>query len=136
MALAPVDLFVDALRLHPDGHVSVEQRRMSADVDGWTVAAFHVESEQDVHGDHWEVHPAAEEAVCVLAGRAQLVLRPDDAGGDGTGSDSTGGEEAITLTSGTACIVPRGRWHRLELDGSTDLMSITLRSGSRLEKRA
>ncbi|MFI8888636.1 hypothetical protein ACIGW9_40845, partial [Streptomyces sp. NPDC053813] len=32
-------------------------------------------------------------------------------------------------------IVPRGRWHRLELNAPSDLMSITLRHGTRLEKR-
>lgn len=122
MTLQPVDLFTRALRLSSDGAVTAEERRMAADAAGWTVAAFHVETNQDVHGDHWEVHPAAEEAVCVLAGAARLVLR--------------GNEEPLTLTAGHAYLVPRGRWHRLEIDGPTDLMSITLRAGSRLEKRA
>lgn len=120
--MTTVDLFARALRLHPDGAVTAEERRMGAEVAGWTVATFHVETNQDVHGDHWEVHPAAEEAVCVLAGAARIVLRGDEA--------------PITLTAGSACLVPRGRWHRLEIDGPTDLMSITLRAGSRLEKRA
>jgi hypothetical protein len=37
--------------------------------------------------------------------------------------------------AGTAVIVPRGRWHRLELDAPSDLMSITLRHGTRPERR-
>jgi len=41
----------------------------------------------------------------------------------------------VRITEGTAVIVPRGRWHRLELDAPSDLMSITLRDGTRLEKR-
>lgn len=126
MTLTPIDLYGCALRLSEGGNVSAEQRRMSADVDGWTLAAFHVETEEDVHGDHWELHPAADEAVCVLAGTARFILR----------ANQGGAEEAVTLTSGTAVIVPRGRWHRLELDGPADLMSITLRRGSQLEKRA
>jgi hypothetical protein len=41
----------------------------------------------------------------------------------------------LRLGAGTAAIVPRGRRHRLELDAPSDLMSITLRDGTRLEKR-
>lgn len=42
----------------------------------------------------------------------------------------------VTLVAGTGFVVPRGRWHRFELDAPSDLVSIALRSGSRLEKRA
>lgn len=41
----------------------------------------------------------------------------------------------VPLPAGSAVVVPRGRWHRLELDGPSDLMSLTLRHGTRLEKR-
>lgn len=41
----------------------------------------------------------------------------------------------VRLSAGTAVIVPRGRWHRLELNAPSDLMSVTLRHGTRLEKR-
>ena len=47
-----------------------------------------------------------------------------------------GAEEVVRLRAGTAAIVPRGRWHRLETDAASDLISITLRRGTRLEKRA
>jgi oxalate decarboxylase/phosphoglucose isomerase-like protein (cupin superfamily) len=85
-----------------------------------------VETHQDVHADHWEIHPAAEEVVCCLTGAMRVCLRPERPGT---------GEEVIQLTSGTCYIVPRGRWHRIELDEPTDLMSVTLREGSRLERR-
>ncbi|GAA2234410.1 hypothetical protein GCM10010430_13920 [Kitasatospora cystarginea] len=49
--------------------------------------------------------------------------------------DGPGAEEMVRLPAGSAVIVPRGRWHRLELDGPSDLMSITLRDGTRLERR-
>lgn len=40
-----------------------------------------------------------------------------------------------SLAAGTAVIVPRGRWHRIELDAPSDIMSVTLPRGSRLLKR-
>lgn len=122
----PIDMFALGINLNDDGTVLPGPRRMSGDSDGWTVATFHVETDEDVHGDHWEMHPEADEAVCVLNGGARLYLRPED---------EQEPREPVTLTSGTAFVVPRGRWHRLELDGPSDLMSITLRRGTRLEKR-
>lgn len=102
--LAPADLFASAPHLHPGGDVRAAERRMThSDPGAWQLATFHVETGADMHADHWEMHPEAEDMV---------RLRP-----------------------GTAVIVPRGRRHRLELDAPSDLMSITLRHGTRLEKR-
>ncbi|MEU7019610.1 cupin domain-containing protein [Streptomyces sp. NPDC046203] len=125
--LSPVDLFASALRFHPDGGIEAVERRMnSGDLGAWQIATFHVETDADVHADHWEMHPQAEEVVCCLTGGFRLYLRPEGPDGD---------EEMVRLGAGTAVIVPRGRWHRLELDAPSDLMSITLREGTRLEKR-
>ncbi|WP_242886087.1 cupin [Actinomadura litoris] len=123
----PIDLFSLALTFHPDGAVDAAERRMSSDSGAWQIATFHVETDTDVHADHWEVHPVAEEAVCCLAGGIRVCFRPEEPGGE---------EEVVALPAGNAVIVPRGRWHRLELDAPSDIMSITLRRGSRLEKRA
>ncbi|GAB2618153.1 hypothetical protein GCM10027168_58090 [Streptomyces capparidis] len=123
--MTPIDMFASAIRLHGDGTVLAEERRMTGDLDGWTVAAFHVETDEDVHADHWEMHPDADEAVCVLSGGARLTLRAD---GDCP-------ERSVALAAGQAVIVPRGRWHRVELAGPSDLMSLTLRNGTRLERR-
>ncbi|PSJ30712.1 cupin [Streptosporangium nondiastaticum] len=124
---SPIDLFAAALHIHPDGGVRAAERRMTnSDSGAWQIATFHVETDADVHADHWEMHPQAEEAVCCLTGGVRLYFRParpDD------------GEAMVQLRPGTAAIVPRGRWHRLELDAPSDLMSITLRHGTRLEKR-
>ncbi|MFD5254755.1 cupin [Streptomyces bobili] len=78
-----------------------------------------------------EVRPAerqmaAEEAVCCLTGGARIHFRPTTPGD---------AEDVVQLRAGTAVIVPRGRWHRLKLDAPSDLMSITLRQGTRLGKR-
>ncbi|MYX26627.1 cupin [Streptomyces sp. SID8381] len=126
--LAPVDLFAAALHILPGGGVRAAERRMAdGDPHTWHIATFHVETDADVHADHWEMHPEAEEAVCCLTGGVRLHLRPAEPGG---------AEDLVRLRAGTAAIVPRGRWHRLELDAPSDLMSITLRHGTRLEKRA
>ncbi|MBD0670739.1 cupin [Streptomyces sp. CBMA156] len=137
--IAAVDLFASALHIHPDGDVTATERRMTGgDTGAWQIATFHVETDADVHADHWEMHPEAEEAVCCLAGGVRLHLRPVEPGGAGEPGESGEAGEAETvvrLTAGTAAIVPRGRWHRLELDSPSDLMSITLRTGTRLEPR-
>ncbi|MFG2630742.1 cupin [Streptomyces sp. NPDC048473] len=125
--ISSIDLFASALRIHPDGDVRVAERRMtSSDSGAWQIATFHVETDADVHADHWEMHPEAEEAVCCLTGGVRLYFRPTTPGG---------AEDMVQLQAGTAVVVPRGRWHRLELNAPSDLMSITLRHGTRLEKR-
>ncbi|MFJ9676412.1 cupin [Streptomyces sp. MPA0124] len=127
MTTTPVDLFASALHFHPDGDVQAVERQMTSSSSGaWQIATFHVETNADVHADHWEMHPEAEEAVCCLIGGIRLYFRPDAPGGT---------EDMVQLQAGAAVIVPRGRWHRLELDAPSDLMSITLRHGTRLEKR-
>ncbi|WP_030862154.1 cupin [Streptomyces sp. NRRL S-37] len=127
MTTAPIDLFTSALHVHPDGDVRAAERQMTGSGSGaWQIATFHVETDTEVHADHWEMHPEAEEAVCCLTGGARLYFRPTTPGG---------AEDMVRLRAGTAAIVPRGRWHRLELDAPSDLMSITLRDGTRLEKR-
>ncbi|MFH9067142.1 cupin [Streptomyces coeruleorubidus] len=127
MTTTTIDLFTSALHFHPDGDVRAVERQMTSSSSGaWQIASFHVETNADVHADHWEMHPEAEEAVCCLTGGIRLNFRPDVPGGT---------EDMVQLPPGAAVIVPRGRWHRLELDAPSDLMSITLRHGTRLEER-
>ncbi|MFF9766136.1 cupin domain-containing protein [Streptomyces sp. NPDC014636] len=128
MTITPVDLFGSALQFRPDGDVRNGARRMAEGDPGvWQLAAFHVETDADVHADHWEAHPDGEEAVCCLSGGVRLYFRPTAEGE---------AEEMVRLRPGTAVIVPRGRAHRLELDGPSDLLSITRRRGTYHEKRA
>lgn len=129
MASEPIDLFAPSgLRLHSGGTIDVENPpRRAGEQDGWMVASFHVESDQDAHGDYWEIHPAGQEVVSVLSGHARLVLR---------GEDEHTQDESVTLATGTAYVIPRNRWHRLEVDGPTDLQSIASYRGTRLERRA
>ncbi|QTD98398.1 cupin domain-containing protein [Streptomyces cyanogenus] len=127
MTTTAIDLFSSALQFRPDGDVRAAARRMTdGDPGVWQIATFHVETDADVHADHWEIHPDGEEAVCCLSGGVRLYVRPLDADAP---------EEMVRLRPGTAVIVPRNRWHRLELDAPSDLMSITRRTGSRQERR-
>ncbi|MCX4835041.1 cupin [Streptomyces sp. NBC_01016] len=126
MTTTSIDLFASALHFSADGGVRAAERQMSgSDSDAWQIATFHVETDADVHADHWEMHPEAEEAVCCLTGGVRLYFRPD----------GSGSEDMVQLQAGAAAVVPRGRWHRLELDAPSDLMSITLRKGTLLERR-
>ncbi|MDK9500860.1 cupin [Streptomyces katrae] len=127
MTTTTIDLFASALLFHTDGDVRAAERRMAGgDRDAWQIATFRVTTDADVHADHWEMHPTAEEAVCCLTGGVRLYLRPTAPGAT---------EDMVRLRPGTAAVVPRGRWHRLELDAPSELMSITHRDGTRLEKR-
>lgn len=117
-----IDIFSSAIQFHSNGDVRSAERRMTTDSGAWQIAAFHAETDEDVHADHWEMHPAAEEAVCCLSGRLRIYFRDQD--------------EPVTLTTGQAVVVPRATWHRLELDEPSDLMSVTLRGGTRLEEVA
>ncbi|MFB4300671.1 cupin [Actinomadura sp. NTSP31] len=126
MTLTPIDLFTSPLRLRPGGRIGTEKRTDASELDGWQVRTFHAKTGADVHADHWEVHPDAEEVVSCLIGMIRLYLRPEGPGQP---------EEEIRLMAGTAAIVPRGRWHRIELDTPSNIMVVTLPCGSRLEKR-
>jgi hypothetical protein len=81
---------------------------MTAGVDAdWRSAIFHAETNDDVHADHWEMHPLADEAVCCLRGAIRIDVRAAKPGTP---------DELVPLLPCQAAIVPRGRWHRLEVD--------------------
>lgn len=126
MTVTPIDLFASFIRLDQGGQVRAAQPVFDPERDGWQLMTFHVETDADVHADHWEVHSDADEVVSCLTGGIRLYLRPEQPGEEA---------EEIKLAAGTAAIVPRGRWHRLAPDGPSDIMSVTRPRGSRLEKR-
>jgi hypothetical protein len=63
MTVRPIDLYASSIRLHHGGQVHAKQRTMDPERDGWQLNAFYVETDADVHADHWEVHPDADEVV-------------------------------------------------------------------------
>jgi quercetin dioxygenase-like cupin family protein len=87
---------------------------------------YHAETSADVHSDHWERHPQGDEAVCCIRGAVTLYLRPSDPGQRSA--------DVVRLLTGKAAIVPRGRWHRLEVDEPTDLLAVTFPDGTQFEK--
>jgi hypothetical protein len=127
MTVTPIDLFATTLQLRDNGEVHTAQIMFDPERDGWQLRAFHVETDTDVHAEYWEIHPDADEVVSCLTGGIRLYLRPKQPGKT---------EEEITLAAGTAVIVPRERWHRIELDAPSDIIAATLARGSRHEKRA
>jgi len=120
-----VDLFTDDLHVEPRGAIRAEERRMADGDADWRLAAFHAETADDVHADHWEKHPHADEAVCCLSGATRLCLRAVQPGTP---------DEVVRLLPGQAVIVPHDRWHRFELEEPTDLLALTLRHGTQLER--
>jgi hypothetical protein len=121
-----VDLFTQDLQFESHGTIRADDRRM-ADGDGeWRLAIFTVETADDVHADHWEKHPFADEAVCCLYGAIRLYVRA---------AQPDAPDDLVRLLPGRAVIVPRDRWHRFEFDDPTDLLAVTVRRGTQLEKR-
>ncbi|MFI6292951.1 cupin [Nonomuraea sp. NPDC050790] len=124
MTVTPIDLFASSLHLHHDGQVKIATPPPTQ--DGWRMTVQHAKTGADVHSDHWEIHPEAEELITCLIGKFRLYLRPEHPDQE---------EEEIRLIAGTAAVVPRGRWHRIELDIPSNILAVTLPRGSRLEKR-
>jgi hypothetical protein len=120
----PIDLLASEIHLGRDGEIRAGRRGAGGDRDGWRLTAFHAKTADDVHADHWEMHPEADEIVSCVVGKIRLFLRPDGRG-----------EEVVRLGAGTAAIVPRGRWHRIELDIPSTILAVTLPHGTRLERR-
>ncbi|QEV21070.1 cupin domain-containing protein [Streptomyces alboniger] len=127
MTVAPIDLFASFVHLDQDGQARAVQPVFDTERDGWQLMTFHAEAPADVHADHWEVHSAADEVVACLSGGIRLYFRPQQPGEK---------EEEVELAAGTAVVVPRGRWHRIALNTPSDIMSVTVPRGSRLEKRS
>jgi mannose-6-phosphate isomerase-like protein (cupin superfamily) len=121
MTTTPIDLFSSFVTFETDGNANPVQRRFDPTRQGWQLMTFHAETDADVHGDHWEIHTGADELVSCLRGGILMYFR-----------DSA---EEITVPAGSAVIVPRGTWHRIELTGPSDIMSVTVPRGSRLEQR-
>ncbi|MDP6567373.1 MAG: hypothetical protein QF578_21265 [Alphaproteobacteria bacterium] len=67
---------------------------------------------------NWEMHPAGDEIVCLLSGAVDLILQGAE------------GDEVIALRGRSACIVPRGVWHRAVVHQPGDVLHITRGEGT------
>lgn len=72
----------------------------------------------DSDWDTWEMHPAGDELVCLLSGRAAFEFE-----GRGTVAELT--------VPGSFVIVPRGTWHTAHTDVPTKMLFITPGEGTK-----
>ncbi len=67
----------------------------------------------------WEMHPAGDEIVVLVAGSATLVLR------------GSGGDEDVQLAEpGAFAVVPRGTWHTARVSGPATMLFVTPGEGT------
>ena len=67
----------------------------------------------------WEMHPAGDEIVCLIAGEATLVF------------DRDGAEEVVHLSRpGSFAIVPKGTWHTARTSVPTQMLFVTPGQGT------
>lgn len=67
----------------------------------------------------WEKHPAGDEMVVLISGRANFLLRRES------------GDESVVLEEpGSYVIVPRGTWHTAHIAQTTRLLFITPGEGT------
>ncbi|WP_200813577.1 cupin [Marinactinospora thermotolerans] len=127
--MTPIELSVSGIHLARGGRIHAGARSADAERDGWHLKAFHARTDADVHADHWQVNTEADGIVFCIIGMIRLYLRPEWPGRQGE-------EEEIRLTAGTAAIVPRGQWHRIQLDTPSTIMTIAQSCGGHSERRA
>lgn len=83
---------------------------------GHVLVAAHAFSE-DWPG--WERHPAGDEIVMLLSGKATMVLRTPD------------GDETVSLEdAGSYVVIPRGTWHTAHISEPTRMLFITPGEGT------
>ncbi|MFQ1061941.1 cupin domain-containing protein [Bordetella trematum] len=121
-----------ALAVHPavnhfflladDGRVRALGGRR-AGFEGWVTGLKEAPDSAAVHGDVWERHTGGDELLTLLQG--EIVLHwMDEAGAAGR----------QCLRAGESVIVPRGRWHRLEVTCPSQLFFATPSQGSELRR--
>ncbi|HEX2561113.1 cupin domain-containing protein [Phenylobacterium sp.] len=71
--------------------------------DVFLIGVSDFSDDASVHADHWEIHPAGDEILCVLQGRLLATV------------DQDGAVEAAEIGPGEALIVPKRSWHRLQV---------------------
>jgi len=95
-------------------------RRLSVDKGDRVVGAKHGREASDFHPDEQEMHPHGDELLLLLSGALDVIL------------DLPEGERTIPLTTGGACLVPCGVWHRLTMRQPSDLVFVTPPTGTQV----
>ena len=85
-------------------------------VDGHTVGVAAMDRSPPHRG---EMHPDGDEFLYLISGTARVVVE------EGGTQDEVGVETVVPLAAGHAFVVPRGIWHRVEIDGPVELVHVT-----------
>jgi mannose-6-phosphate isomerase-like protein (cupin superfamily) len=88
--------------------------RRVAEGDGWLAVIAPMTADAPTS----EMHPAGDELLVLLSGEVDVVL------------EALGGDRVVGLAAGTACIVPRGTWHRQVVHTPGDLLAVTYGKGT------
>jgi mannose-6-phosphate isomerase-like protein (cupin superfamily) len=67
---------------------------------------------------NWEMHPAGDEILLMLEGKATFVL------------DLSDGFKALTLDAGRLLVISKGVWHTAKVSEPARLLAITAGSGT------
>ncbi len=86
---------------------------------GWLVAKYSIDRDAQA----WEMHPAGDELLTMLAGAMDVVFERAD------------GDVTVSLRSGLTCLVPRGMWHRQVVREAGQYLGITYGKGTQHRPR-
>ncbi len=83
-------------------------------IDGRLVVGFRITEDMQ----HWERHPAGDEVLLLLSGALAVVLQ------------NPAGDQRVALSAGQVFTVPRGRWHRIEVQEPGEAVFMTPGAGT------
>ena len=89
-------------------------RRLMASENGRLLSALSMSADWT----HWEMHPAGDEILFMLEGKATFVL------------DLPDGLREVALNSGRLLVIPQGVWHTAKVSEPARLLAITAGSGT------
>jgi len=80
----------------------------------WLISEFACESDWP----SWETHPQADEFVYLLSGEADFLIEHEDT------------VQTISMKSGEAVLVPKGRWHTAKVFAPSRMLFVTRGEGT------
>ncbi len=108
------DLLLDTLEVTPEIYQELDDRYNGCR-SHTLISAYRFSEDWPT----WEKHPAGDEMVILLSGRAEFVLRRD-----------SGDESVILEHPGSFVIVPRNTWHTARIDQATSMLFVTPGEGT------
>lgn len=115
--------------LAPDGRVNLHpggalfwRRLMGGELAELDTGRVVTSGESSADWDSWEMHPAGDEFVLLLSGRAELLVKA---------ADGSRAQEVVALDgAGAFAVVPRGCWHTLRVLSPCRTLFITAGAGT------